>query len=66
MKEFYPVKNQTQPEKYSLSLLIMSFAGGWLLATWLFYLFGHGVNSPEIAFPFPLLTAGGFLSARES
>jgi hypothetical protein len=62
MKEFYPVKSQSQPNNYSLSLLILSFVGGWILATWIFYLFGHSVGGSEIPFPFPLWIAGGFLN----
>jgi hypothetical protein len=34
----------------SLPLLALSFIGGWILATWIFYFLGHGVHAALISF----------------
>jgi hypothetical protein len=45
MKKLYPSLTKSHGKNHSLSLLILSFTGGWILATWIFYIFGHAVRA---------------------
>lgn len=45
MKKLYIYLHKGQEGPISLTLLSLSFLGGWILATCLFYFLGHGVKA---------------------